>query len=266
MRCSLFFPIVLLLACGRSHPEAASERRSDVIVSAAAENAGAALSPVVVQPVDRKIIRTGELRFEVTDLEASRAAILRHISDEGGYVEGDDRNDLGHALALTIRARIPADHFDAFLNSLQGLGELRDQHINANDVTAQWMDVEARVAAKRKVEARYLELVPAAKNVAEVLEVERELGNVRAEIESMEAQMKALRDQVSMSTLSITCFTPQAGNGGYTPHFSLALREGWDLFVQFLVGLLQLWPFLLLLVGIGIWVRRRRRTQRSRPA
>jgi urease accessory protein UreE len=95
------------------------------------------------------------------------------------------------------------------------------------------VDVEARLAAKKKVEARYLELVAQAKTVTEVLEVERELGNVRAEIESMEGRMKVLRDQVAMSTLTITCTKPQARSDSFTPHVGVAVKEGWNNLLRF---------------------------------
>ncbi len=214
---------------------------------------------IPAQSVDRKIIRTGELRFEVKDLDEARATILAQVRAGGGYVEGDDHSDWGNTLAMTLRVRIPAEKFDAFVSGLKDLGELQNQSINAQDVTAQWVDVEARLGAKREVEARYLEIVKQAKTVTEVLEVERELGNVRAEIESMEAQMKSLRDQVAMSTLTITCTKPQARTDSFTPHVGVALNEGWNNLLRFFVGVLHIWPFVLLSGALAWWWARRRR-------
>ena len=216
----------------------------------------------IAPPTDRKIIRTGELRFEVKDLDVARAAILDQVGASSGYVEGDDRSDWGNALAMTLRVRIPAGKFDAFVTSLEGLGDLQSQSINAQDVTAQWVDVEARLNAKKEVETRYLEIMKQAKTVTEVLEVERELGNVRAEIESMEAQMKTLHDQVAMSTLSITCTKPQARSDSYTPHVAVALKEGWNNLVRVLVGALYIWPFVLIAGGALIWLLRREHRNR----
>lgn len=212
---------------------------------------------------DRKIIRTGELRFEVGDPEKARANVLERVKDAGGYVEGDDRNDQGNALITTLRVRIPAGIFDVFVASLADLGTLQYQSINASDVTAEWVDVEARLKAKREVEARFLEIVKQAKNVTEVLEVERELGNVRAEIEGMEARMKNLRDQVGMSTLTIACVKPRAGSVSTGPQAGVALREGWNNLLRVLVGALYIWPFVLLAGCLLWWLLRRDRTQRK---
>ncbi len=254
--------VLFLLACGRSTPKAERWATADVAVDGGFERTEASAPVPNAAYVDRKIIRTGDLRYEVDDLDAARSHILTQVGANGGYVEGDDRNDRGSSIDLSMRVRIPADRFDAFLGSLKGLGELLDQHISANDVTAQWVDVEARLAAKRKVEERFLAIVGQAKTVTEVLEVERELGNVRAEIESMEAQMKALKDQVGMSTLTITCTKPQARINSYTPHFGSALRDGWNYFVRFLEAIVHLWPFLLLFGAIIVWLRRRRSSKK----
>lgn len=247
----------LFLSCGRSSEPAARWAEVDQASSGAFEAANEAPAPAQA-PINRKIIRTGDMRYEVSDLEAARDQVLKQVAVFNGHVEGDDRGDAGSAVNLVLRVRVPADRFDGFIASLSGLGELLDQHIGATDVTAQWVDVEARLAAKRKVEERYLAIVDQAKTVTEVLEVERELGNVRAEIESMEAQMRVLRDQVAMSTLTITCTKPVARNDRYTPHFGLALREGWNLFLQFLVAVVHAWPFFLVAGGIVFWLSRRR--------
>jgi len=247
----------LFLACGRSSEPAARWAEVDKASNGAFEAANQAPAPTQA-PIDRKIIRTGDMRYEVSDLEAARDQVLKQVAAFNGHVEGDDRSDAGSAVNLVLRVRVPADRFDGFIASLSGLGELLDQHISATDVTAQWVDVEARLAAKRKVEQRYLAIVDEAKTVTEVLEVERELGNVRAEIEGMEAQMRVLRDQVSMSTLTITCTKPVARNDRYTPHFGLALREGWNLFLQFMVAVVHAWPFFLVAGGIVFWLTRRR--------
>jgi hypothetical protein len=247
----------LFLSCGRSSEPAAQWAEMDKASSGAFEAANEAPPPAQAH-IDRKIIRTGDMRYEVSDLEAARDQVLKQVAAFNGHVEGDDRGDAGSAVNLVLRVRVPADRFDGFMASLSGLGELLDQHISATDVTAQWVDVEARLAAKRKVEERYLAIVDQAKTVTEVLEVERELGNVRAEIESMEAQMRVLRDQVAMSTLTITCTKPVARNDRYTPHFGLALHEGWNLFLQFLVAVMHAWPFFLLAGGVVFWLSRRR--------
>lgn len=250
----LLLPVLILSACGNSDPRneaMSSEVGYDQMALRGKENS----SPL---PMERKIIRTGDLRFEVDDLDVARNSVLQRVKDKGGYVEGDERGDYGRSLSITLRVRIPTDRFDAFVQEMQGLGKLENQNISATDVTTEWVDVEARLDAKRAVEKRYLELAGQAKNVQEMLEVERELGNVRGEIESMEARMKSLRDQVSMSTLTITCTKQQALVERFSPKFGVAFKEGWNNMLRFAVGLTNLWPFVLVTVVLVWWWRRRR--------
>lgn len=257
-----------VLGCGggKSHESGTPTAADLAYEESAVPGSEAAVSKSFpLPPAERKIIRTGDLRFDVDDLEAARTAIIERVSSAGGYVEGDDRGDWGHQHTVTLRVRVPADRFDPFVQGLQGLGRLEQQSISAADVTSEWVDVEARLVAKRAVEKRYLELAGQARNVSEMLEVERELGNVRMEIESMEARMKALRDQVAMSTLTITCVKEQAMTERFTPRFGVALGEGWNNLLRFLVGLTHLWPFVILF-GVLVWWWRRRRSKRAKRA
>jgi hypothetical protein len=258
---------LLFLGCGGGAPH---DAREEALLSKAAEAEGRAYDvgagapeAQVPLPVERKIIRSGNLSFEVDDLDAARSTIVQRVKEVGGYVEGDDRGEWGNIRSVTVRVRIPADHFDAFVEGMAALGRLENRSISATDVTTEWVDVEARLDAKRAVEKRYLELASQAKNVPEMLEVERELGNVRAEIESMEARMKSLREQVAMSTLTITCNKQVAVRERFSPQFGVALREGWNNLLRFLVGLTYLWPFVILTGALAWWWRRRRAGKRS---
>lgn len=267
MRHTLFLTISLLfLACRDHRPGADSANNFRMDEPAAAEGTFAKRAPMdaggqgaVPLPAERKIIRSGSLTYEVDDLDAARATILERVKAEGGYAEGDDRGEWGNMRSVTLRVRIPADRFDAVVEGMGTLGRLENRSINAVDVTTEWVDVEARLEAKRAVEKRYLELAAQAKNVQEMLEVERELGNVRTEIESMEARMKSLRDQVAMSTLTITCQKRVASTERFSPRFGVALKEGWNNLLRFLVGLTHLWPFVIILAALLFWWRRRRK-------
>lgn len=256
---------LLFLACGGGAPH---DAREEAVLSKAMEAEGSAYdmaggtpeAPVPL-PAERKIIRSGNLSFEVDDLDAARTTIVQRVQQAGGYLEGDDRNDWGGSQSLTVRVRIPADGFDAFVEGMGSLGRLEHRSINAVDVTTEWVDVEARLGAKRTLEKRYLELAGQARNVNEMLEVERALANVRAEIESMEARLKSLSDQVTLSSLTITCTKQVPMVQRYTPRFGVALKEGWNNLLRFTVWLAHLWPFVIIIGTLVWWWRRARRAK-----
>lgn len=270
-RSILLLPIALLVlhACSGSEGPASyttadqggMERTRAINAESAPIAERGAATPMLA---DRKIIRSGSLSYEVEDLDTARATILAHVERAGGYVERDERGDWGATRNVSVTVRIPAERFDGFVEGMGTLGRLEHRSINAADVTTEWVDVEARLAALRTLEARYLELAAQAKNVPEMLEVERALGQVRMEIESMEARMKSLRDQVALSTLSITCTKRVAHVERFTPRFGVALREGWNNLLRFLVGLVHLWPFVIVMGLLLWWWRRRRRSVRRK--
>src|SRR5690606_14967650 len=112
---------------------------------------------------------------------------------------------------------------------------------------------------------RYLELLKKGNTVTEVLEIERELGNVRAEIESIEGRLRYLRDQTDYSTLAITYYKSIPEQTSFGNKFSRGFVNGWNNLVWFFVGLVNIWPFVLIFAGVaywfGFWIKRRRNRQ-----
>jgi hypothetical protein len=212
--------------------------------------------------IPRHMIRTGEYRFKVADLDTARQRIQALVGAMKGYVQGEEVSDWGDRTALIMRIRVPAPRFDATVSGIERLGVLEQRTVRVADVTSEVVDLEARLGAKRILEVRYGELVQQAGKVSELLEVERELGKVRSEIESMEAEKRLMGDQVAMSTLTITCTVPTENDGSFFADASATFGTGWDLLLRTTVGLLSLWPFFLL-GAAGIWLLRLRLKKRK---
>ena len=148
------------------------------------------------------------------------------------------------------------------MKQLEGLAEKVDaKNINTQDVTEEFIDVEARLKTKKELEARYLELLKQAKTVADIVSIEGQIANVRAEIESMEGRLKYLNNQVSFSTLSVSYYQESAAGYGFGSKLLNSLKSGWFNLVDFLFWLLRLWPFVLGITAVAIWWVRRRRSR-----
>jgi hypothetical protein len=131
------------------------------------------------------------------------------------------------------------------------------------DVTEEFIDVEARLKAKKDLEARYLELLKLAKRVEEMLSIESQLSNVRAEIESMQGRLNFLRNQVDYSTIKISYYELTGVDFGFASKFVHSLRNGWDNLLSFLIAVVNVWPFVLLLAGgIFLFARYRKKVRR----
>jgi hypothetical protein len=216
-----------------------------------------------------KLIREGEYRFEVQDLEESRKFIRNILRNSGGHVEGEELNDRSDRKVLVTRVRVPSKNFETSTSALLELGLLVHQSVNVRDVTTEWVDQSARLRSMKAMEVRYLELVKNAGKISEMLEVERELGRVRQNIESLEAQLRTLNGQVVMSSIMITCLGPLKTPDGFASKAASSLGRGGGYFLSFLLVILEVWPFVLIIVLalIGLqWNRRSMEKKRARTA
>lgn len=214
------------------------------------------------QLVDRKLIRNGNIEFLTDDVKKTKTEIERIAKEQNGYISAENENNYGNRFQVNQTLRIPADKFDAVLKQLEGLAEKVDnKNINTEDVTEEFIDVEARLKTKKELEARYLDLLKQAKTVADIVSIESQIANVRAEIESMEGRLKYLSNQVSFSTLSVSYYQESDVSYGFGSKFLNSLKSGWFNLVDFMFWLLRVWPFVLGITALVIWWRRRMRAK-----
>lgn len=183
-------------------PSAAMPSRGGAGFEAKSEaNTSAAAPPTA----NREIVRTANLTSRVEDAYLAQAEAERIATRHGGFVESSQssRYASGYPVA-TVGMRVPVARFDAALRDLRAMGDVVEQAITGEDVTAQTADLDARLRTLRGEEEQYLLILRSARKIGEVLEVRERLGRVRQEIESLEAQRKTLRTQAAMSTITAT--------------------------------------------------------------
>jgi hypothetical protein len=210
------------------------------------------------QAFDRKLIKNGRIGFQTDDLDKTYQNILKVVKQYDAYVSSDENHNNYGELRHDLTIRIPAKDFDKFVETVgKGVDEFDYKEIQTQDVTAEYLDVEVRIKTKKEMENRYLAILQQAKSVTEMLEIERQLGDVRGEIESMEGRLRFLKNQVSFSTLNISFYTnvPYQGDSFWT-RLGNSFHSGWDNLLLFIVGIVHLWPFLIL-IGFGVWGFRR---------
>lgn len=210
--------------------------------------------PLANQEVAQKIIKNATLRFETQDLEKTRLQVLTAIKKADGYVQNDNSGKDYNQLYQQLTVRIPSKNFQQTIDDIaQGVAYFDERTISQRDVTEEFIDLNARLKAKRALENRYLDLLNKAVNVKEMLEIERELSQIREEIEAKEGRLNYLNNQVSSSTLYIHFYKVTSDQGitqSFGSKITNALKSGWNGISVFFLGLLHIWPFLILL-GIG---------------
>lgn len=210
---------------------------------------GAASAPALAE--GRLLIRraTVRLRAESHAGAVERARVL--TAQAGGFVGEESSQRYADRVETTLTLRVPADRFDALLAAVSGLdGEVEARTVSVDDATRQVADVEARLAAKRAAEAQYLALVARAGTVEDVLAVQARLQEVREEIEAAEAGLRVLRDGVALGTVHLTVFEASAAGvtagPGWFARAGRAVAAGWDGVLAVALGVLAVWPALLL--------------------
>ena len=204
----------------------------------------------------RRLIKEGLIRFETSDIDKTRSQITASVSANNGYISLDQEEKSSDQLFYTLIVRIPSAKFDSFLESVtKGITTFDNKEIQVKDVTADYFDTEARLKAKKEIESRYLQLLSKASTVNDILNIEKELGNVRIEIESAEGQLKLLADQVQFSTLTIKFYKITSTPALFGYQIRTAFLKGWDNLLFVLVLLVDLWPFLLLFRGLWYTLR-----------
>lgn len=162
--------------------------------------------PAVVQ--QRKIIRNGELEFEVDSFDSAFVTVNRIATEDGGYVQSTNSEKLPNGKVRgSIILRVPPDRLDTLVLKLRALGELKSQKIAAQDVTKMYYDLESELRAARAMEERLLNIIKSGKGeIKDLLEAEKQLGTYREKIEKIEGEVRYYNNLVSLSTLTITAF------------------------------------------------------------
>ncbi|HZK81015.1 MAG TPA: DUF4349 domain-containing protein, partial [Humisphaera sp.] len=164
--------------------------------------------PHLAPIIKPKIIRTGEMDFEVDSFDSSVGIITKVITEEQGYVSTTNSDKLANGKVKgSVVLRVPAEHLDTLVLKLRGIGDLRSQHVNAQDITKQFTDTESALRAAKAMQERLLDIIKNGKGaVKDLLEAEKQLGTWREKVEQLEGEIRYYSNQVSMSTLTLTLF------------------------------------------------------------
>jgi hypothetical protein len=217
---------------------------------------GSAVSPEL-EIVDRQVITTGYVTVTVDDpLDGAREAV-RITESVGGRVDGRSEyaGDGTSGASATLTLRIPSDSLTETLDKLKELGEVEEVSLNANDVTMQSLDLDARISALSASIARLEALVPGAASLEDLITLETAISDRRAQLESLESERRYLADQVSMSTITFNLVSeyipPVPEVEGSDP--GAAFQRGLVALATFFGGLLTVLAFMapgLLVLGV----------------
>ncbi|HMF46770.1 MAG TPA: DUF4349 domain-containing protein [Candidatus Udaeobacter sp.] len=191
---------------------AAQGEASEVHAMAAPENAaiGEQTSSPVESPVpalaNRKLIRNATVELEIVSFDDAVQKITTLANEERGYVATtSSQKQANGKLRGEVIVKVVPENLDRFLQKIRGLGELKNQTLGTEDVTKAYFDTDARLKNARVMEQRLIEMLKTKTGkVSDLLQVEKELGRVREEIEKMQGELKYWDSQVQFATVTIS--------------------------------------------------------------
>ena len=211
------------------------------------------------EAIERKIIRNGKLTIESDSPTEGQSKITTIAESMGGFVITSEFKQGGPNASETviITVRVPATQFNEALEKFRTTGNrVLNENVTGQDVTEEFLDLEARVKTQKALEAQFLEIMKQAKNVSDALEVQTQIANVRTEIERMEGRKRYLQNQSSLSTITITLQTPapiiiSTSTTGFGHSIKQAFAEGIDLAANIILGLIRL---IIVLIPIALFI------------
>lgn len=272
----LFVTLFFISACHSkenapylSNEAAATEAAAVVDATAAAEGSVSSKMKLMEPPIPentssrveaatpRQIIKTATIRMQVNDAEKSHAAIQQLVKNNQAYFGKDERSQNNGSIDYNTTIRVAATSFDTLVDLL--LKEavfINNKEINTDDVTSEYVDVAARLRNKKELEQRYLQILKQATKVTDILEVEQNLQTIREDIEATEARLKSMQDQIAYSTIHLSFYQrlPYANEPGYSFGYKMlqSLKNGWYGLGELLLGLLSIWP-MLIMIAVGVY-------------
>lgn len=189
-------------------------------VAPAGQNVSIDLPRAEADRADRMVIYNAELRINVFSPAARIQETVAAAVEMGGYMK--ERED------YRVVVRVPAPRLDEFLARLRAFGTVVTQAIKGTDVTEEYVDLEIRLRNHEKTLERLRELLAKAKEVKEILEVEKELARVTIEIERIKGRMKYLSDQAALATVTVHFLSTRSAVQPARPvtHFPWVRRLG----------------------------------------
>lgn len=281
------FLLGIILSCNRGQEPARNEAKNDIAQldridqeqqpqtdstrhQPGSDKKNADARPPALPDWDKKIIKTANLDAEVKDYNSFYTSLREKIKGLGGYIAQEQQNQSEYKIENSVTIKVPVDQFDnAMAQLVASVHTLHQKQVNSQDVTTEVVDTRSRMEAKKQVRLRYMDLLKQAKNMQEILQVQSEINAIQVEIESAAGRIEYLSHSSVFSTIHLTYYqvlnaaAANEAKPSLASRLSSAFRTGWSWIGELFVGLVSIWP-LLLMAFAAVIIYRRSRSSRSK--
>ena len=253
----LFFALAFIIAACSNNPSensdfVSSEFEETIEIPNTRQEVYSSETKVLSSDISQKLVRSGGINFQSEDLEKDYQQIKGMLGGFDAYLENESQSNDQFRKTYNLSIRVPSDKYDSLLNRISGIAfKVDSKYSNTDEVTERYYDLQSRIQNKKELEKRYREILTKANEVKDILEIERNLNEVRTDIEMMEGQFNYLSNQIKFSSLQVQFYEelPYELNSpkkkGFWVRIFNAVDNGWQVFLTVFVGLVTLWPFYL---------------------
>lgn len=200
----------------------------------------------------KKVIKNGDMTIDVSDIKTAQEKVQNSIKSNKAYIQNERYFNTETQTSVSMEIRIPNQNFDQLINSFSdGIGSIAEKRIRVQDVTEEYTDISIRLKNKLAYLEKYRDLLKRSASTKDLLEIQEKIRGLEEEIESSEGRLRYIDDQVNYSTLNLTLNKEKPRNTAtskidFGSRFIDSLANGWNIFISFFLGIISLWPFLLI--------------------
>ena len=184
------------------------------------------------EAADRKIIRNADITIEVPSTTDAQHRVTSIAESHGGFVvtseakQRESNDPAQRTLDIKLVVRVPSNQFGRAFDEIKKLaGNTPSEQVTSQDVTEEFIDLEARIKTQKALEVQFLEIMRGANKIADALEVQRQIAEVRNEIEKLEGRRRFLQNRSSLSTINVNIQAPKPVIAVTETGFRHSLRE-----------------------------------------
>jgi len=216
------------------------------VPTAPAESGSGSVAP------DTKIIKTAFLTIEVNDVPGSVELLKNLATQKGGYLSSTNvQKNYNNRLTGSVIIRVPAKEFETTLTGVQAIGLVKSVSTQGQDVTEEYVDLQAQKTAYQNQLAQYNEIMKKAVKVEDVITVQQQIDRVQVQLNRLEGRLKYLDSRIDLSTITVNLQEPEPVGGQSAHNFVSTINEGISGFFGMIDAVIIIFLTLLPIIIIG---------------
>jgi hypothetical protein len=208
---------------------------------------------------DQKLIKSGSISLEVRGVPITVDQLGEIALRNGGYLSSSSQSGSGSdRISATVVVRVPASAFEATVAEIKGLGAVRTVSLNIQDITEEYVDLQAQKEALQRQLDQYSRILEKAETVEDILKIQVEIGKSQTELDRIEGRLRYLDNRVDLATLTVYLQEPAPIGGDSGHSFITAINNGIEGFLDMIdaliIAILTFLPLILLgVAGFGLY-------------